>query len=104
MQSFVSVQNACPPEDCRGVYRYREIIEILGNPSHEDCESRVEWLGPKFDPNKLNRIRIEKDLGILGTKIKGYEKGLNDEFVSRSINFQSDNYSSQSLRILILMQ
>jgi hypothetical protein len=75
LPSFVSGQNACPPEDCGGVYRYREIIEILADPSHEEYESIAEWLGLKFNPNKLNRIKIEKDLGVLGAKIKGYEKG-----------------------------
>ncbi len=75
LPSFVSGQNACPPEDCGGAYRYREIIEILADSTHEEYENIVNWLGPKFNPNKLNRIKIEKDLGILGAKIKGYEKG-----------------------------
>ncbi len=45
MPSFVSGQNACPQEDCGG---------------------------PKYNPKKLNRIKIEKELGILAAKIKGY--------------------------------
>ncbi len=75
LPSFVSGQNVCPPEDCGGVYRYREIIEILADPSHEEFESIVDWLGPKFNPFAFNRLAIEKGLGILGAKIKGYEKG-----------------------------
>ena len=66
LPSFVSGQNTCPPEDCGGVYRYREIIEILADPSHEEFESIVEWLGPKFIPIAFNRLAIEKGLGILG--------------------------------------
>lgn len=73
LPSFVSGQNACPPEDCGGVYRYKEIIEILADPSHEEFESIVDWLGPKFNPIAFNRLAIEKGLGILGAKIKGYE-------------------------------
>lgn len=76
MPSFVSGRKACPPEDCGGPYRYREIVEILADPSHEEYESIAKWLGLKFNPNKLNRIKIEKDLGILGAKIKGYDNGL----------------------------
>ena len=76
LPSLVSGQNACPPEDCGGIYRYRELLEILVDPAHEEYESVVEWLGTKFNPNKLNRIKIEKELGILGAKIKGYENGL----------------------------
>jgi len=75
LPSFVSGQNACPPEDCGGVYRYREIIEILEDPAHEEFENIKEWLGYKFNPYTFNRITIEKELGILGAKIKGYEKG-----------------------------
>ena len=75
LPSLVSGQNTCPPEDCGGVYRYRDLLKILTTPSHEEYESIVEWLGPKFNPNKLNRIKIEKELGILAAKIKGYEKG-----------------------------
>lgn len=32
LRSLVSGQNACPPEDCGGVYRYREPLEILKDP------------------------------------------------------------------------
>jgi len=75
LPSFVSGQNAYPQEDCGGVYRYREIIEILADPSNEEYESMVDWLGPKFNSIEFNRLAIEKELGILGAKIKKYEKG-----------------------------
>jgi hypothetical protein len=75
LTAFISGQNACPPEDCGGVYRYRETIEILGNQSHEEYKSIKEWLGLKFNPVKLNSHSITKELGNLSAKIKGYEKG-----------------------------
>lgn len=75
LPSLVSGQNACPPEDCGGAYRYREIIEILADSMHEEHQSILEWLGPKFNPNTFNIIKIEKGIGVLGAKIKGYEKG-----------------------------
>ena len=74
LPSFVSGQNACPPEDCGGVYRFREIIEILADSTHEEYESIVEWFGPKFNHISFIRITIEKELGILGSRIKGYER------------------------------
>ena len=76
LPSFVLGQNACPPEDCGGAYRYREIIEILADSTHEEYESIVDCLGPKFNPVAFNKLTIEKGLGIMGAKIKGYEKGL----------------------------
>ncbi len=75
LPEFISGQNACPPEDCGGVYRYREIIEILGDSSHEEYESNKEWIGPKFNPIKLNSHSITKELGNLSSKIKIFEKG-----------------------------
>ena len=75
LPTFVSGQNACPPKDCGGTFRYREIIEILADPSHEEYESMVDWLGPKFNPVAFNKLTIERGLGILGAKIKAYEKG-----------------------------
>ncbi len=74
LPSFVSGQNACPPEDCGGAYRYRELLEILTDHSHEEYASIVEWLGPKFNPAALNSLTIEKRLGSLGSRIKGYER------------------------------
>ncbi len=71
LPSFVLGQNACPPEDCGGVYRYREIIEILADSTHEEYQRIIEWLGPKFNPTTFSGITIEKELGILGAKIKG---------------------------------
>jgi hypothetical protein len=75
LPSFVSGQNACPPEDCGGTFRYRELLEILTDPAQEEYESIVEWIGPKFNPTALNRLTIEKELGILAAKIEAYEKG-----------------------------
>ena len=75
LPSFVSGQNACPPEDCGGSYRYKEINQILADSAQEEYESIVEWLSPNFNPFTFNRLTIEKELGILGAKIKGYEKG-----------------------------
>jgi hypothetical protein len=77
LPAFISGQNACPPEDCGGVYRYLEIIEILGDPSHEEYESIKEWIGPKFNAVKLNSHSIIKELGNLGLKIKIYERRFN---------------------------
>ena len=75
LPSFISGQNACPPEDCGGTFRYRELLKILTDPSHEEYESIVKWLGPKFNPVAFNELTIERGLGILGSKIKTYEKG-----------------------------
>jgi hypothetical protein len=77
LPEFILGQNACPPEDCGGAYRYLEIIEILDGPSHEEYESIKERIDPKFNPVKLKKLSITKELGTLGAKIKIYERGFN---------------------------
>ena len=74
MPSVVSGQNACPPEDCGGVYGYKEMIKIIEDPTHEEHESMIEWVGPRFNPSTFNPITIHKELGALGPKIKSYER------------------------------
>ena len=47
-------QRACPPEDCGGISGYRDMIEVLADPRHEEHQERLEWLGldsaDQFDP------------------------------------------------------
>ena len=43
-------QNACPPEDCGGVPGYAELLEVLGDPDHEDHAQSLQWVGGAFDP------------------------------------------------------
>lgn len=41
---------AAPPEDCGGVPGYKELLEILEDPDHEEYEHMVQWTGGGFDP------------------------------------------------------
>lgn len=43
-------KRACPPEDCGGIWGYKELLEIISNPGHEDYEGLMEWLPEEFDP------------------------------------------------------
>jgi hypothetical protein len=45
---------ACPPEDCGGVHGYYQMLEVAADPSHEDHEDVVEWLGDDFDPEAFD--------------------------------------------------
>ncbi len=41
----VDGDGACPPEDCGGIWGYRDLLEILADPEHEEHASMTEWLG-----------------------------------------------------------
>lgn len=49
---------ACPPEDCGGVWRYGWLKEVLADPSHEEHQDMLEWLGldagEDFDPKEFS--------------------------------------------------
>ena len=47
-------KRACPPEDCGGVWGYKNLLEILDDPKHEEYKCRLEWLGDNFDAEKFD--------------------------------------------------
>ena len=40
----------CPPEDVGGHWGYREFLEAIVDPDHEEHAERLEWVGAPFDP------------------------------------------------------
>ena len=46
--------NACPPEDCGGVWGYSNLLKILADPKHPEHEEMREWLGGEFDPSTFD--------------------------------------------------
>lgn len=55
-------QRACPPEDCGGLRGYYELLDIIGNPEHEEYEEMMEWLGGEFNPEEFDLERINRNL------------------------------------------
>ena len=49
---------ACPPEDCGGIWGYPDMLQVLKDPTHEEHESTLEWLGEEFDPEAFNLEKI----------------------------------------------
>lgn len=57
----ISGENACPPEDCGGVMGYMNMLDIIKDPSHEDYEEFMEWLGGKFDSTYFDKDKVVFD-------------------------------------------
>jgi hypothetical protein len=51
----------CPPEDVGGVWGYMDYLHALGDPTHEEHESRLEWNGP-FDPEQFDAGAVTRQL------------------------------------------
>jgi hypothetical protein len=45
---------ACPPEDCGGLWGYEHLLEVLADPSDEEHEEMLEWVGGAFDPEAFD--------------------------------------------------
>lgn len=41
--------NACPPEDCGGAPGYEYFLQAIADPSHDDHDDMVGWVGGDFD-------------------------------------------------------
>ena len=51
-------QNACPPEDCGGVGGYAELLEVLADPSHDEHDDLMQWVGGPFDPAFFDLVAV----------------------------------------------
>jgi hypothetical protein len=62
-------RRACPPEDCGGIWGYDDLLEILGDPAHEEHQDRLDWLGldsaDRFDPAAFDLAQANAALSRL---------------------------------------
>jgi hypothetical protein len=49
-------ENACPPEDCGGVYGYADLLRVLADAQHEDHEHLMAWAGGPIDPTAFDLV------------------------------------------------
>jgi Plasmid pRiA4b ORF-3-like protein len=47
---LVEATGRCPPEDVGGPWGYREFLDAIANPDHEEHAERLERIGGSFDP------------------------------------------------------
>jgi len=57
---LVKGKRACPPEDCGGIWGYREFLEAYNNPQHEGYDDAHEWIGSDFDSERFDRDEAEE--------------------------------------------
>jgi hypothetical protein len=68
--TLVAAKGACPPEDCGGTWGYANLKEALADPSHNEHEHMLEWLGletgSEFDPTTVPTDDISYELALNG--------------------------------------
>jgi len=47
-------KQACPPEDCGGIWGYYDMLEVLKDPKDPEYENVIDWLGDDFDPSHFD--------------------------------------------------
>jgi len=50
----IAGRNACPPEDCGGVFGYLNLLESLTDPDNPNHEEARDWVGEDFDPKRFD--------------------------------------------------
>jgi hypothetical protein len=55
-------KRACPPEDCGGIWGYKEMLEALQDPEHPEYETYQDWIDEDFDPEAFDLDEINQRL------------------------------------------
>jgi len=55
-------QNACPPEDCGGIWGYMNVLAAIRDPKNPEYEDLLDWLGEDFDPEAFDKDAVNEAL------------------------------------------
>jgi len=47
-------ERACPPEDCGGIGGFYDLLDALGDPTHDQHEELQDWVGDDYDPDAFS--------------------------------------------------
>ena len=50
----IAGENACPPEEIGGSYGFKDFVEIMANPKHEQFKETYLWFGGPFDLRRFD--------------------------------------------------
>ena len=59
-------KRACPPEDVGGVWGYKNFLEAIHDPTHDEHEEYLAWVGGEFDPEAFDLEEINTRLHRIG--------------------------------------
>jgi Plasmid pRiA4b ORF-3-like protein len=59
-------KNACPPEDCGGIWGYYDLLKAVKNPKHKEHRATITGSAGPFDPGYFDLQKINAKLRGLG--------------------------------------
>jgi hypothetical protein len=59
-------KRACPPEDVGGVWGYKNFLDAIRDPDHNEHEEYLDWVGGEFDPDAFDLEEINAQLRRMG--------------------------------------
>ena len=61
---LIGGKRACPPEDCGGIWGYKDLCEAMKHPYSKHARELKGWLGYQFDPEEfwLDDVQAEIEL------------------------------------------
>ena len=63
---LVAGENACPPEDCGGIWGYADLLDSLRDPASEDHADACDWIGDDFDPTAFDlAVHAKRVAGVI---------------------------------------
>ena len=65
---LVDAVGRCPPEDVGGPWGYREFLDAIADPDHEEHAERLEWVGGPIDPADTDLPALTKAVEALAKK------------------------------------
>ncbi len=65
---LIEATGRCPPEDVGGPWGYRDFLEAMADPDHEQHADVVTWVGGNFDPAAIDAAGHARALADLAKR------------------------------------
>ena len=65
---LIDAAGRCPPEDVGGPWGYREFLDAIADPNHQEHAEKLQWIGRHFDPNDIDAEALAQAVHSLAKK------------------------------------
>ncbi len=65
---LVEAAGRWPPEDVGGPWGYREFLDAIADPNHQEHANSLQWIGGHFDPTNANTEALTQAVNGLAKK------------------------------------